>query len=461
MTKAKVFRIVIILAVAVVLLVPVINLLQSPSGAGPLAASAESHPGFARAAKALGENCMDCHAPGARLPFYAGLPGAAGVIQADIRRGTRWMNMEAELAPSGTGPGSEASLAKLEHSVQRNLMPPARYRWLHWDRTLGGEERGAILDWIRESRLSRYEITDLPRDLQSGAIRPLPETVKVEPAKVRLGEMLFHDVRLSGDDTISCASCHALDKGGTDQLPFSVGIGGQTGPINSPTVFNSAFNILQFWDGRAADLKEQAAGPVHNPLEMGSEWSQVIPKLEEDGSFLEEFAAVYPDGLSGDAITDAIAEFERSLVTPNSPFDRYLHGESDALSAEESRGHQLFLDNGCGTCHVGAALGGRSFEIMGRNRDYFEERGNIQEVDYGRFNVTGEEPDRHRFKVPILRNVALTFPYFHDGSRTTLKEAVIAMADYQAYRPFDDAEAGSVASFLKSLTGEFRGEPLR
>jgi cytochrome c peroxidase len=253
-----------------------------------------------------------------------------------------------------------------------------------------------------------------------------------------------------------------LARGGTDQAPTSTGIGGAVGPINSPTTYNSGLFLRQFWDGRAADLEEQAAGPVHNPIEMGSNWDEVIPKLEEDPAYVEAFAALYPDqGLTGDSIVDAIAVFERSLITPNSRFDRFLKGDGEAITEQELRGYELFKDIGCANCHVGAAMGGQSFERMGLKDDYFADRGDITDVDAGQFNFTGKEEDRFKFKVPTLRNIAVTFPYFHDGQTDNLKDAVAIMSKYQEGRQLSDEEADLIVAFLQTLTGEYEGKPLQ
>jgi cytochrome c peroxidase len=209
-------------------------------------------------------------------------------------------------------------------------------------------------------------------------------------------------------------------------------------------------------------LEEQAAGPVHNPIEMGSNWEEVIPKLEKDPEYVKAFKALYPEqGISGEAIVDAIAVFERSLNTPNSRFDQYLRGKKDAITEEEKKGYELFKSNGCATCHVGPAMGGESFERMGLKGDYFEDRGNIQEVDQGRINFTKNEDDRFKFKVPTLRNIAVTYPYFHDGQASDLMEAVKTMAKYQEGKELSDQEAELIVKFLNTLTGEYKGELLQ
>jgi len=290
-------------------------------------------------------------------------------------------------------------------------------------------------------------------------ILPLPPVPDLPAEKVALGERLFFDKRLSADDTIACASCHDFARGGADRLPRSVGVGGRTGNVNAPTVFNAALQFAQFWDGRAATLEEQAAGPVHNPVEMASSWEQVIPKLRADAGYREAFARLYPQGISGATIVDAIAAYERTLLTP-SRFDRYLRGDEGALDALEKTGYRRFLDFGCASCHQGRLLGGNMYQRFGVLGDYFGSRP-ASEANLGRYNVTGREEDRHVFKVPGLRNVAVTAPYFHDGSVASLEEAVILMGRYQLGRELSGQDVTAIVAFLHSLTGEWQGEVLR
>jgi len=243
-------------------------------------------------------------------------------------------------------------------------------------------------------------------------------------------------------------------------MPVSIGVDGARGPINAPTVFNAALQFVQFWDGRAASLEEQAAGPVHNPLEMASSWAEVLPKLRSDGEYRDAFQRLYPaQGIRGETIVDAIAAFERTLITTNSRFDRFLQGESTALNALEQSGYQRFLDYGCASCHQGALLGGNMYQRFGVMGDYFEGR-TTSTADLGRFNVTGREEDRHVFKVPSLRNVAVTAPYFHDGSANSLEEAVIVMGRYQLGRHLSGADVASISAYLRTLTGEWQGRLL-
>lgn len=285
------------------------------------------------------------------------------------------------------------------------------------------------------------------------ALRPLVPVAGLAPERVRLGSRLFHDRRFSADGTLACSSCHELAKGGADGRRFSLGIGGARGAINAPTVLNSAYNFVQFWDGRAATLEEQAAGPIHNPAELGSSWGEVLARLGQDPALLADFAAAYPDGLNAANVADALAAFERSLVTPNSRFDRYLRGDERALGRLERDGYRRFRDFGCTSCHQGILLGGNLYQRLGVFDDYFARR-TPSRSDLGRYNVTGREEDRHVFKVPGLRNVALTAPYFHDGSAATLEEAVVVMARYQLGRELSQPDVEAIVAFLKTLTGE-------
>jgi len=284
------------------------------------------------------------------------------------------------------------------------------------------------------------------------ALRPLPELPPLRPERVALGARLFADTRLSADYSVACISCHRFDLGGADGLPVSVGILGREGGINAPSVFNSSLNFVQFWDGRALTLQEQAAGPIHNPLEMGASWSLVIERLGADETMREAFRLAYPDGLTAANIADAIASFEQSLLTPDSPFDRYLRGDEAALDELARTGYQRFRDFGCISCHQGVLLGGNMFQKFGVLGDYFADR-TPTEADLGRYNVTGREEDRHVFKVPGLRNVALTAPYFHDGSAPTLEMAVAIMGRYQLGRDLAAEDVKAIVAFLNSLTG--------
>lgn len=289
------------------------------------------------------------------------------------------------------------------------------------------------------------------------AISPLPLAPNLPPEKVALGRKLFSDVRLSRDNTLSCASCHDLATAGHDRRRVSVGVGGAEGSVNAPSVFNAALNFAQFWDGRAGNLEEQASGPVHNPVEMASSWPEAIAKLNEDEAFLREFKRTYPEGITPANLVDAIATFERTLLTANAPFDRFLSGDQQAIDARAQLGYRRFQELGCASCHQGVNVGGNMFQRFGIMTDY-SDSGRVGRpetpADLGRFNVTGREEDRYVFKVPSLRNVALTAPYFHDGSAATLDEAVATMGRVQLGLELSRDEIDSVKSFLEALTGE-------
>lgn len=281
-------------------------------------------------------------------------------------------------------------------------------------------------------------------------IQPIPPAQVTDPAKVELGKQLFFDPRLSKSGFISCNSCHNLSRGGSDNLPTSIGHNWQEGPINSPTVLNAKMNIAQFWDGRAHDLKEQAGGPIANPKEMAFSHEQAVAVVSSIPQYREAIQKTYKtDKVTIDAITDAIAEFEKTLTTPNSRFDKWLAGDQQALSQTEQDGYKLFKDTGCVACHNGPAAGGNSFQKMGQVEAY-----KTDNPAQGVAGLTGKDVDRFKFKVPTLRNVELTYPYFHDGAYWKLEEAVDVMARLQLGRKLSDDEIGKLVAFLKTLTGE-------
>ncbi|MEK7354836.1 MAG: cytochrome-c peroxidase [Bdellovibrionota bacterium] len=287
-------------------------------------------------------------------------------------------------------------------------------------------------------------------------ILPLPIQVGLkETDKVDLGQRLFHEPRLSKNNTISCASCHDLSRGGVDGRVRSIGINGAEGGINAPTVYNSGFNFRQFWNGRAKTLEDQVDGPLQHAKEMGSDWNDVLARLSADPQYSSAFKKAYPDGVTKANVKNAIATFERSLVTPNAPFDRFLRGDPTAITDREKTGYLRFKSYGCVACHQGVNVGGNMFQTMGVMGRYFEDRKTpISEDDMGRFSVTNDERDMHVFRVPSLRNVALTSPYFHDGSARSLEDAVNVMAKYQLGRKLPKADVDAIVAFLKALTGE-------
>jgi cytochrome c peroxidase len=287
-------------------------------------------------------------------------------------------------------------------------------------------------------------------EMRREPISPIPAAEITEPAKVELGKKLFFEPRLSKSGFISCNSCHNLATGGVDNLPSSIGHGWQLGNINSPTVLNSRFNFVQFWDGRAKDLKEQAAGPIENPVEMASSHQLAVKTLQSIPEYVDLFQATYGSkNITIDMVTDAIARFEETLVTPNSRFDKWLMGDDNALTTTEQEGYTLFKTRGCIACHNGVGVGGTSYQKFGAVKPYEKDKKTL-----GRYNVTKREEDKYFFKVPLLRNIELTAPYLHDGSTWELSEVVDLMAELQLGMELTPAENEKIVAFLASLTGE-------
>ena len=276
--------------------------------------------------------------------------------------------------------------------------------------------------------------------------------------KIVLGRMLYYDTRLSKNQKISCNTCHALTKYGVDNEPTSTGHKGQKGDRNSPTVYNAAAHFVQFWDGRAPDVEGQAKGPVLNPVEMAmpSE-KQVIAVLKSMPEYVAAFKKAFPedkDPVNYDNMGRAIGAFERKLITP-ARWDKFLQGDQAALTAEEKAGFNTYVASGCQTCHAGALLGGNMFQKIGAVKAWPETS------DPGRFKVTKSEADKFMFKVPSLRNIEKTGPYFHDGKTATLKEAIAKMGEYQVGKTLSDAEVQSIATWMQSLTGEIPADYIK
>lgn len=281
-------------------------------------------------------------------------------------------------------------------------------------------------------------------------IQPIEPVKTINLAMAELGKKLYFDPRLSKSGFISCNSCHNLSMGGTDNLKSSIGDHWQQGPINAPTVLNSGLNLAQFWDGRAKDLKAQAGGPIANPGEMGFTHALAVSVLESIPGYVVEFKQVFAkDKIDIDMVTTAIAEFEKTLKTPNSRFDQWLLGNQNALTADELAGYTLFKNSGCTGCHNGEAVGGNSFQKMGVVEPY-----KAKSPAEGLSAVTGKDADRFKFKVPTLRNVEMTYPYFHDGEAETLTEAVETMGRIQLGKKFNAKENAQIVAFLKTLTGD-------
>ncbi len=295
-----------------------------------------------------------------------------------------------------------------------------------------------------------------------GMISPIPIPKITNPEEIELGRILFHEVRLSKGDQLSCASCHSLSRfGGGDGQKVSIGINGRSGKINSPSIFNVSLNFRQFWNGRAANLLEQIDDPISNPLEMGSSWEQVIAKLTQDSFYRSYFKKIYADGLTIKNIKQAIIQFEASLLTPDSRFDQYLRGNQNALSKDEMEGYDLYRQYGCISCHQGVGMGGNMYQKFVEPRHENVSKQNLSEADLGRFILTKNKNDRFVFKVPSLRNIAMTAPYFHDASAQNLSEVVSRKILYYTAGILNTNDVEKIVLFLETLTGKYNGKPVK
>lgn len=294
---------------------------------------------------------------------------------------------------------------------------------------------------------------------------PEPANNPTTPAKAELGKMLYHDVRLSSNGVLSCNSCHNVMSGGEDNRSGSIGVRNQVGGRSAPTVWNSAFSSVQFWDGRAPSLEEQARGPVTNPGEMGMKsWDDVVARLKAMPEYNKAFAAAFggEDSVSADNAVKAIAAYERTLITPNSAYDKYVKGDKTALTEQQVRGLNTFAEVGCVGCHSGPAFNGPQLpegtgfyqKFPGQDNGALEAQFNFSQ-DLGRFEATKNEADKHFFKVPTLRNIALTAPYFHNGKVQNLEDAVRIMGKLQLNKDLSNEQITDIVAFLNGLTGEF------
>jgi cytochrome c peroxidase len=292
------------------------------------------------------------------------------------------------------------------------------------------------------------------RPAASEPIAPIPLQRDWDPKRVAVGERLFHDARLSRDQARSCATCHPLDRGGMDSRSRPVDARGALNRRNTPTIFNVGLSASFNWDGIADTLESHAETVLRNPSLMDITWPELLGRLEADAAYVTAFRELYQGGLSRPAVLDALATFERSLETPDSRFDRYLRGDRDAVSPSERRGYALFKEYGCAACHQGVNVGGNMYQRFG-----VFQGGDVQfwNGDLGRFQVTGIARDRGVFRVPSLRTVAATAPYFHDGRAGSLEVAVETMARVQLGKTLQPAETALIVEFLGTLTGRYRG----
>lgn len=283
-----------------------------------------------------------------------------------------------------------------------------------------------------------------------GPIQPIPKQLFIDKKWLVLGKALFHSPLLSQNNTISCASCHLVDFGGDDGFPVSTGINNKQGDRNAPTILNATFNFRQFWDGRSHSLSEQALEPIHNPIEMGSSWNEIIPKLVADSYFNRTFSQLSNQGVTAETVIKAITIYEESLITPNAPIDRYLLGDKEALTDQQKRGLALFIDYGCTTCHQGRNIGGNIFQKFGRISNIPDSL----KDDEGKYKLTKINADKYVFKVPSLRNIADTAPYFHNGSIDSLAEAVRIMARSQLGRELSMVEIEDIVALLHAFSAK-------
>jgi cytochrome c peroxidase len=290
-------------------------------------------------------------------------------------------------------------------------------------------------------------------------IEPLPLEEPVDLERANLGEALFKDPLMSGDGKVACADCHSEKHALADERPKSVAAGRPYSSVNSPTMYNVRYLFKLAWGARFDSLEAHNDALMTNPNVMASSWDGAARRLAAKAGYGARFQRAFVDGLTAMNVRAALLEYERSLVTPNAPFDRYLRGDTHAISERAKRGYGLFKAYGCASCHQGMGVGGNMVQRVGIMRDYFADRGKVTPPDWGRFNSTHLERDRFVFRVPSLRNVALTSPYFHDGTAATLESAVTAMARYQLGRELEPDDVALLADFLRTLTGEYRGKP--
>ncbi|MDJ0724330.1 MAG: cytochrome c peroxidase [Prochloraceae cyanobacterium] len=333
-----------------------------------------------------------------------------------------------------------------------------------------------ILIWLRQPLTSlpssdRLETNNISLEAIEEPIRPIPLKIPLNSEKVKLGEQLFYEVKLSKNETISCASCHNLKTGGTDLKSLAIGIDGAIGVFNTSTVFNSGFNVKQFWDGRADNLEEQIEETINSPNEMNnSSWQEAIDRIQQSAGYQASFKKIYNSKITSAAIKNALATYVNSLYTPNSRFDRFLRGDKTAITPREKQGYLRFKTLGCISCHQGVNLGGNMFQSFGVMTDYLEKSERSKETENpivtqqrikrALRNSALKERDDLLFKVPTMRNIALTKPYFHDGSAPTLEMAISVMGESQLGQELSPEDIKLIVEFLNTLTGEYQGKML-
>ncbi len=306
-------------------------------------------------------------------------------------------------------------------------------------------------------RAGQSELSDFNSD---EPILPIPKEINVDPKKVALGLRLFEDKQLSEDGSMACRSCHHLEQGGTDGERFSASIDGGYRSRNTPSIFNVGLLGLYGWYGIPTNLGDLAEAIIKSKKGLASDWPDIINKLNHEPDYIASFSAIYSDGIQPENIKDALAEYMRSLVTPNSRFDQYLRGNLQAITQQEKEGYQLFKRYGCSSCHQGVAVGGNMVAPFNLFRNYLTPEHTESQLELGRFNKSNDEADKYVFRVPSLRNVALTAPYFHDGSTKRLESAVDSMARYMLGKEISKHDRKLIVQFLHTLTGTYQGKEL-
>lgn len=310
--------------------------------------------------------------------------------------------------------------------------------------------------WLSPEQNKREDIeTQYEHKYVDGPIQPLPHLVAIDHDWRLLGQALFHSSLLSKDNTVACSSCHLISAGGDDGFALSTGVDNKKGTRNSPTVINAVFNFRQFWDGRELNLELQVENPIHNPVEMATNWQQVITKLEQEPYFSRSFTELSKDGVTEKNIIKALVTFEESLVTPDSPIDLYLLGDKQALTSQQKRGLDKFINYGCATCHQGKNIGGNFYQKLGRIDNIPQKL----TLDLGKYEFSKEEADKYVFKVPSLRNIADTAPYFHNGSVETLEEAIEIMASTQLGMKLSAQDIQDLVALLHSFSAPVQEPP--
>lgn len=317
---------------------------------------------------------------------------------------------------------------------------------------MGKKKAKLLLPILYISILSQISVSTLCFATQNDAIQPITEAPITNENKVTLGKDLFNDPLFSRDKTLSCASCHSLNKGGTDNLARYIGLDKREGQFNTPTIFNSSLNFKQFWDARASTLGEAIDDHVASSTIFGNTWADIVHRVKENSAYTTAFAHIYKKEINQHTIKDALTAYINTLSTPHSPFDRFLQGDTKALSNDAQKGYQLFKKYGCITCHQGPNMGGNLIMRLGIYKEYYPTQKTPTTADLGLFNITGKEEDKYAFKVPTLRNIALTAPYLHDGSIKTLDEVIKIMGVYQVGQPIPNSDIPYIVKFLESLT---------